>query len=106
MTSIWEDWFSNSLTQPLSLSLSLSLELRNCVKVEVAVLGSQSIINLTVSVDVKPTNEKEALVYDILPPRRKVPESEAWSVISTLSEGADSAAGQLRGDKDIPPSVA
>ena len=91
----------------VSLSLSLFLlQLRNCVKVEVAVLGSQSIINLTASVDVKPTKEEEALVYDILPPRRKVPESEAWSVISTLSECADSAVGQLRGDKDIPPSVA
>ena len=40
----------------LSLSLSLSvsvvlLELRSCVKVEVAVLGSKSLIVLTVSVD-------------------------------------------------------
>ena len=51
---------------------------------------------LTASVDVKPTKEEEALVYDIFPPRRKVPESEAWSVISTLSDCADNAVGQLR----------
>ena len=35
---------------------SLQSELRNCVKVEVAVLGSPSLIVLTVSVDVKLIN--------------------------------------------------
>ena len=48
----------------------------------------------------------QTLVYDILP-WRKVPESDARSVISfypNLSEGADRVGGQLRGDKECPLS--
>ena len=42
--------------------LSLS-ELRSCVKVEVAVLGSPSLISLIVSVDVKPHERRRRDVF-------------------------------------------
>ena len=41
-------------TKPISVDIDeANTELRNCVKVEVAVLGFPSLINLMVSVDIK-----------------------------------------------------
>ena len=53
-----------------------------------------------------PAHKLQALVYGIL--WRKVPESDAWSVASTvllvlnLTEGADRVGGQIREDKECP----
>ena len=43
-------------------------ELRSCVKVEVAVLGSPSLLSLMVSVDVKP-HERRSVVKGVYTPR-------------------------------------
>ena len=55
---------SVNLKQHLSCSIS---ELRSCVKVEVDVLGSPSLIVLTVSVDVKQHSNENIIVVAIVP---------------------------------------